>query len=422
MDAQPSEELADRELIGGRGPVQVLVFADWYLPGIKGGGPIRSLANLFDALVPEFAFRLITRDRDAGDTRSYDAVPADVWNHVGNTSVYYASPRQLSLLSLLRLIRRVSYDVVYLNSVFSRLSVRVLILRRLGLIPRAAIIASPRGECAVAALGVKPLRKRLYLLAAKCAGLYKGVCWCASSSHEVRDIERTFSPRAPVTVSGSFTRSGRPPLDVGEADCVTHTKRCGELRAVIIGRVSPIKNISGALRALEGVIGDVQLDIYGPLEDLAYWSDCRTLIARLPRNVTVRYGGTLQHEQVMPRLASADLLLLLTQGENYGHAIAEAFLAGCPVLISDKTPWRQLVSRGCGWDVPLADIATQRRILQLVTDMGPEEYAELRKGASRYARSVVCDGAQVEQARLLFRTAARVRSCEPGTARAAVTV
>jgi hypothetical protein len=31
----------------------------------------------------------------------------------------------------------------------------------------------------------------------------------------------------------------------------------------------------------------------------------------------------------------------------------EAWSAGCPVLVSDRTPWRALAADGVGWDVPL---------------------------------------------------------------------
>ena len=43
-------------------------------------------------------------------------------------------------------------------------------------------------------------------------------------------------------------------------------------------------------------------------------------------------------------------------GEGYGHAIIEAMTAGVPVLISDKTPWRDLHAAQVGWDISLDDI------------------------------------------------------------------
>jgi hypothetical protein len=61
-------------------------------------------------------------------------------------------------------------------------------------------------------------------------------------------------------------------------------------------------------------------------------------------------------------LAEYDLFLFPTLGENYGHVISEALASGCPVVISDQTPWRNLEAEGinrngfdpfssCAWTV-----------------------------------------------------------------------
>ena len=47
-------------------------------------------------------------------------------------------------------------------------------------------------------------------------------------------------------------------------------------------------------------------------------------------------------------LQASHLFALLTLGENFGHAIGEALRAGCPVLISDQTPWTDVVATGAG--------------------------------------------------------------------------
>ena len=59
-------------------------------------------------------------------------------------------------------------------------------------------------------------------------------------------------------------------------------------------------------------------------------------------------------ELIREAVVSSDLLFLPTAGENFGHAIQEALAAGCPVLISDRTRWRDLAPKGVGWDLPLS--------------------------------------------------------------------
>ena len=43
---------------------KILVFIDWYLPGFRAGGPIRSCANLISHLSDEFDFNIVTTDTD----------------------------------------------------------------------------------------------------------------------------------------------------------------------------------------------------------------------------------------------------------------------------------------------------------------------------------------------------------------------
>ena len=78
---------------------------------------------------------------------------------------------------------------------------------------------------------------------------------------------------------------------------------------------------------------------------MAYWEKCQRIIDDLPENIQVKYNGTIGHEKVVREMASHDLFFLPTLGENFGHVIFEALAAGCPILISDQTPWRNLEKR-----------------------------------------------------------------------------
>jgi glycosyltransferase involved in cell wall biosynthesis len=49
-------------------------------------------------------------------------------------------------------------------------------------------------------------------------------------------------------------------------------------------------------------------------------------------------------------------MVLPTYNENFGYVILEALLAGCPVILSDQPPWRDLEARQVGWTIPLASL------------------------------------------------------------------
>jgi len=80
---------------------------------------------------------------------------------------------------------------------------------------------------------------------------------------------------------------------------------------------------------------------------------------------------------------------LLSEVESFGHAIFEALAVGCPVLISDRTPWKNLQEKKAGWDLPLSDIHLITKTLQIVTDMNDDDWQSYRNGSLNLAESYV---------------------------------
>ena len=88
-------------------------------------------------------------------------------------------------------------------------------------------------------------------------------------------------------------------------------------------------------------------------------------------------------------LPLADFLLLPTQGENFGHAIFEAFAAGLPVIISDQTPWKDLQNQQIGWDLPLDQPAAFAEAIAQAAMMSQEQYGRWSAQAQAFARDFV---------------------------------
>ncbi len=80
-------------------------------------------------------------------------------------------------------------------------------------------------------------------------------------------------------------------------------------------------------------------------------------------------------------------MVLPTLNENFGHVIWESLAAGCPVLLSDQTPWRDLSSKGAGWDIPLNSPEIFVEQLQRVAQMTEEELNRYRQAAFALAKS-----------------------------------
>lgn len=371
--------------------MKILTLVDYYLPGFKGGGPIRTLANMVDWLGDEFAFIILTRDHDLGDDLPYKA--SGTWQDIAGAQVRYLTPSELSLSQLAKHLNTCDYDVLYLNSFFSTLSVKIMLLHYTRQIPRRPVILAPRGEFNAGALRLKAWKKRGYLLVTAILNLYQSVHWQASSEQEKETIKQVIGQGTRVHIAPDM----RPRLPGFTPDFDRYTT---PTKVVFLGRVSPMKNLDYALNVLGQVAHEVMFDIYGPIEDAAYWSQCQRLIAGLPSHVHVTHRGTLTPDDVIRTLAGYHLFFLPTRGENFGHVIWEALYASCPVLISDQTPWNALGD--AGWSLSLDDPSAFVDVIGQVAGMDSAEFARRSQTAHDYARQTAVDDSVLQANRDLF--------------------
>lgn len=356
----------------------VLVLVEHFPPAFRAGGPTRSVPSIIRRLSHSTRFHVIACDRDAGQDHPLEGITPDVWCDTSLGPCIYLTPGLFFLVRLRRAMTDIDHDVLYANSVFSiRYTLLPLLLRRLRLVPRKPLTIAPRGELALGALGIRRARKRVYLWIFKRLERTAGITWHATGAAEEAEIRRLFGRAAGVVIAPNITvvPAVEPPRD---------PKAPGRLRMVFISRISPKKNLHHALRTLGRVESRIVFHIYGPIDDPAYWRRCQREISRLPANIDAEYGGVLSPDRVTEALSRYDLFFLPTLGENFGHAIAEALLASCPVLISDRTPWRDLTSRRAGWDLPLVGTDQFRRAIERCAAMSPDEHSRW----ARAARSV----------------------------------
>ena len=113
----------------------------------------------------------------------------------------------------------------------------------------------------------------------------------------------------------------------------------------------------------------------------------------------------VEHARVNEVFAEHDLFLFPTLGENFGHVICEALIAGCPVLLSDQTPWRNLEEAGVGWDIPLGENGRFQTAVQQCIDADEEWYAGFVARTGEYAKKLIADPTVVEDNRRMFRYA-----------------
>ncbi len=381
---------------------RVLVVQETYLPGYKGGGSLRSVANLVERLQDEYRFDVLSRDRDRGDPAPYpDLRPG--WSESPGCRVHHVAPRQVNPWGLRRILAGRRYDLVYFNSFFSRLTIWLLVARRLGALPRCPAVLAPRGELARNALRLKRRRKAVYLRVSRWLGLYRGITWHVSSALERDEVELALGQPSEIALN----LPSRPPA----RGSLPHLpeKRSGSARFVFLSRLVPKKNLATAIDLIGRVSGDVVFDVYGTAEDPGYIAECESRMEGLPANVRCRYRGPVPYERVHATLARYHFFFFPTLSENFGHVVLEALATGLPVLLSTETYWRDLERKGVGYDVPLAEPSAFVDRLRRFIAMGPEDYLRASTAAIRLAEEVLGDGRPLEAHRQLFRRALTAR-------------
>ena len=365
----------------------ILIICNYYLPGYKAGGGLRTLVNMVERFKHKFDFKIITLDHD-GDEIPYDSVKIDQWNDLDDTQVFYLSKSNVRLSKIRELIKAIEPDAIYLNSVFSVLTINVLVLKKLKLIPQINIILAPEGELSEGALQLKAYRKKAFTSFSKFAGLYKNLIWKTTAEPEKKETE-IFKGRG----GQIFIAPNMPSKNLLTDYEQNHKpfKAIGEARMIFLSRYMRKKNFGWLVENLKNIEGKLEIDIYGAIEDADYWTQTQKNINNLPQNIQVKYKGLVVHEKVLDKIFEYHFFILPTLGENFGHVFIEATAAGCPLIISDRTPWLNLEEKKIGWDIPLEKPDEWIKILNQCINLDNESYEELSSNARSFACSWLLD-------------------------------
>ena len=374
----------------------VLVLAGAYWPKSESAGPNISLTGLCHALSGEFDFRILARDRPFVSSVAW--AQSGVWHDHEFAKIRYCEIGRAGAQNLAAILRETNYDVLWLNGFFDReFTLPALMLRRLGRVPVRATLISPRGEFGGGALGLKAIRKRIWLALTR-LGLLKDVFLHATGPHEHEDIAAACSWSRGIVDAPNI----RVMIDEPRHAAARETEPGGPLRLAFLGRIARVKNLDYALDILRTVSVPARFDIIGPVSDPTYWAECLPRISALPPHVCVRHLGEITNDQVPRFMGDADMLFLPTKGENFGHAIFEALACGVPVLISDQTPWRGLAAKNAGWDLPLDAPAGFAKAIESLASATPSQRDDLRQGARALAEGWVRESDSVAATRTML--------------------
>lgn len=372
---------------------------DWYEPGFKAGGPIRSVANIVNALQKEFEFYILTSAYDLGETEPYPDIETNQWFDRGGVMIKYMSRANMKISAIRGNIIEINPDVLYLNSLFSKLYTLV----PLTLVRRIPVIVAPRGMLGENSLKIKRAKKNTFLKFTKLLGVFNRVTWHASTDVEKEDIVKVYGTKCKIVVAQNIPTSQQ--LEMNE---IISKRKTGNVRFIYVSRIAKIKNLHLAVHALRKVRakhhGKVEFHIYGNIEDKNYFEKLKVYIKEYD-NVSIEYKGVLNPALLSSTFLYADYFILPTKHENYGHAIVEAWANGCPTIISQNTPWRDLRVRNLGWDVDISNPDNLASAVQDAVDTMEDEYLTMVRESFNFFKNEISDVAIIEANRKLFENA-----------------
>lgn len=352
--------------------MKILIVMSGFFPGQKYGGPPVSVDN-FCTLMKEHDCYIVTRNHDMGESTPYSNVTSG-WNDRGNCKVQYLTDKEYGYKKYEDVIKEIHPDIIYLQGLFQYCVIPCLFLAKKYNTP---VLLAPRGELCTGAFK-KRYKKIPYIIFLKMFGLLKNVKFQSTSEEETDGIMKRLS----VEKERIYFLSNIPSIPANKT--FKTEKKSGEASFIFLSRIVPKKNLLSAINYMTEIKGKVQFDIYGALEDPAYWEECQKRISQLPDNIKVEYKGLVSHDQVHDTFRKYDAFLFPTLSENYGHVIAEAMSVGCPVIISDQVPWVDVEAHKAGWALPLEQPEMFIKAIQCIVDSDCNEETLLRENSIRY--------------------------------------
>ena len=320
---------------------------------------------------------------DLHTVNPYSEMELNKWNAVklyndSSVSVWYSSKIKPSLAEFYQVIRSAKPDIVYINGFYTNHFLYPLLLKKAGLLKGIEFIIAPRGMLQQGALQNKSFQKKAYLQILKLFGLMKNILFHVTTADEAKDIESVFGGRARTIVAGNIPK--RPLSVINYPD-----KEKGKLKLIYLSIISEKKNLLLLLDSLLICNAPIVLDIYGPVKDENYWQDCLAVIKQLPTNITVTYKGDTAPDKVQSLLEEYDAKILLTKGENFGHALFESLSVGRPIITSFFTPWNELADKKAGWNVDIGNVESIGNLLASLADKDANEWKPFCDGALELA-------------------------------------
>ena len=258
---------------------------------------------------------------------------------VANSEKFFPTDSRVEISSIASIVGYAKkFDVVHIHGIWSPILHRVVVWAAKSKMP---IVWSPHGMLAPWAMRHKWWKKWLPWHLYQKRDLKLAKMLHATSQQELGWI-RGLGFTQPITIAPLGTHL--PSMKPGVA------KR--EKVLLFVGRIYPVKALDRLIQAFAMVPLEVRrewrLRLVGP--DQAGHQEClEAIVKSLELDGRVGFAGPKFGEALNAEYDACDCLALVSHTENFGATVVDAMAHGKPVITSDKTPWQEVPTLGCGW-------------------------------------------------------------------------
>ncbi len=354
---------------------KICIVIPWFDPAFRAGGPIRSVVNMIRSFHHEIEYKVFTSNKDIGGVILND-VRWNTWlDYNLYTKVFYSNSK-FAFLNFQKQIKATKPDIIFIIGLFSfQYNLLPLLFSK-----ASKKIISIRGMLHPGALSQKKSKKRLVIFLLKKMKIQNKVVFHATDMTEEGFIKNIFGDECEVIIANNFPQKN--------VYLPIHEKQPDTIKLLTVSLISKMKNHLLILKSLTTITDAIEYHVIGAVKDNEYWKLCLDLIKELPQNIKVVYHGEIHPSKIPMYLRDADVFIMPSLSENYGHSIYEALSSGRPVITSNFTPWNNLKDFKAGLNINL-DIPDIRSAICFFSAMNNEEFQQWTEGSSFYAHQFV---------------------------------
>lgn len=211
--------------------------------------------------------------------------------------------------------------------------------------------------------------------------IWQQVHWQHASEEEEKATKAWFGPKIKSMILPNFSA-------VSSTTPIAKKKEPGTVDLIFVGRIHPVKNLHLLLSSLNGLDGQIHLEVYGVIEDKAYFESCEKTTQSLPDSFHVTFHGAVSQDKLHQAYETSHFLVLPSISENYGHAIVESWAHARPVIIGKNTPWKSLTEKNIGITVDTQNEKDLRNSLNIMIEMNDDDYQTMCQLSYDFSQSI----------------------------------